>query len=111
MELLFLLALLAAGAISIVGTVLWWLWIAWAAHKTIAAGSVQAPDIDTLLQELTREIQSQATTGRRSPQLGGLVADVRRRMRDMDALQRGRIENRVAELSTMAASAGIEWRG
>lgn len=111
MELLFLLALLAAGVISMIGTLLWWFGIAWAAKKAISGASQQGPDIEMLLQQLTREIQSQAATGRRSPQLSGLMGQFNRQMRDLDAVGRARIENRAAELSSMAASAGIDWRG
>ena len=83
MELLFLLVLLAGAAISVIGSLLWWFGIIWAAKRAGFAG-------------------------RRSPQLPGRVGQFNRAMRDLDAIGQARLDIGEAERTSLAASAGID---
>ena len=79
-----LVAFLAIGTLSVIGTTLYWIVAAWGRS---------------------------GTGGDRVTHLPPVYHEVDRTMRDLDAIARARVENREVELTSIAADAGIDWRG
>jgi hypothetical protein len=126
MENWLLLLVLLAPIASLIGWLFWIGIIALAAKAALdgnAMSSRGGGDFETLLTQIDRALR--AATPQRpgtggfdgtnlSPQqqlqLQNMMMKAQSQMAQMDALSRERYDTRVADLTSMAASAGIDWR-
>ena len=132
METLFIV-LLIGGILALAGSIIWVLFIKHTApktHNSVASALTDMgsnpyesmSELDALLGELDRVLRSasmarafggHAGDPRLPPQrqleIQSIVTQTRNRMRRLDNLSRRRYETRMADLSGMAASAGIDW--
>ncbi len=135
MEWLFLILIIAVPIISVVGWLFWVLVVGFAAKKTYDAVSssnmagafgagVGSGDLNAMLAQLDQMLRASAgaSSGRggsgaglknMSPEqqlrIQTMLMQAQNQMAQMNALSRQRYETRMADLSGMAASAGIDW--
>jgi hypothetical protein len=108
--------------LSVIGGILWWVFVIWLGVKAFKAISQQ---MDSDLAQLNRLIQQaaaqQASTGGQpgagrqnvSPALAQQIAlrmsEAQRQLNQMDSLRRQSYETRMAGMQSEAASLGVFW--
>jgi len=128
MEFWILVLIIAGPILSLLG---WLFWIgiaaviakqgfdvAKASYGTNLFGSNN--QFDALLTQIDQALRTAATRGQATGsnsvsttqqlQLQRMLMDAQNQMKQMDSLSRQRYETRVADLTGMAASAGIDWK-
>ena len=133
MEALFIV-LLTGAVLVFVGPIVWTAFMTHAATKTrhsVATSTSEGglnpyesmSELDALMGQLDQALRSASTARafgghagaphlppRRQLEIQSIMMQTRNRMRRLDNLSRQRYETRMADLSGMAASAGIDWR-
>ena len=130
METWFIILIIGAVIASIVGPIMWILIAAFVVKKSLSASTnigatgFGNPDLDTLLVQLDQMIRAANAAPGRSPggarntanlspqqqlQIQAMMMKAQNQMTQLDNLGRQRYETRMADLSGMAASAGIDW--
>ena len=133
METLFIFLLVGGATIAVIGSVIWVGFIIYAGVKTSdlvntvsrSGGSnvyASTSDLDALLGQLDRALRKACTARVLGGHAGGAHLPPRKQLEiqkilmqtqskicHLDSLSRQRYETRMADLSGMAASAGIDW--
>ena len=134
MDALFLILIIAVPILSVLGWLFWMVVIGFAAKKTYDAvsssnmagafgGGMGYRDMDALFAQLDQGLRasagsaaqggSKAAAQSMSPeqrlQIQMMFMRAQNQMRQVDALSRQRYDTRMADLSGMAASAGLDW--
>lgn len=135
MEILFIILIIAVPIISVLGWIVWMVVIGFIAKKSFEAastsktigglgGGIGYGEFDALLAQLDQAMRV-ASAGQGGPAAGGeglqnlspqqqlqiqtMMMSAQNQMAQMDTLGRQRYETRMADLSGMAANAGLDW--
>ncbi len=136
MDFLFIILVIVAPILSILGWLFWLVLGGWVAKKSFypvvsqdvvswsRGGRLGGSDLDVLLSQLDQAFRSGSAghenlgsnfgafnnlSADQPFQIQGMMLKAQSHMAQMDAIGRQRYDNRISELSSMAASAGIDW--
>ncbi len=130
METWFITLLIVAAIASVVGPIIWFLVVAFVVKKSydasanIGATGFGSSELDALIVQLDQMIRAANAASGPSPtgapntanltpqqqlQIQTMLMQAQNQMTQLDNLGRQRYETRLADLSGMAASAGIDW--
>jgi hypothetical protein len=107
MDILLILLVLGAIVVSVVGYVLWIVFVVWAVKKGVEAMHADMTRAQQLLQ--TYASMPAPSQTQMKPDILHLLNRTNIQLQQMDALRRQKYEVRVGELQSMAAQAGIDW--
>jgi len=107
----FVVVMIAVAVISAIGSAVWWVLIIWLGVKAVNRAGRQVDADLAALERMIRQIPRAPAGGvTLRPDLATALARAQGHLMQLRGLERARYDLRVAELQSMAASAGIDVR-
>lgn len=112
---IFIILAIGGVVLSAIGGLIWWVIVFLFVKKAVGAVGPVRHDLDYILPNIEALLRQAASTPtgqlplNQQTEVMNMFMQAQNQMNQLDGLHRQRYENRVGELMSMGASAGIDW--